>query len=539
MTDRTLGGEDRWVGKVVSVMDPKEQGRIQVRVFGRHDDEVKIPDNDLPWAIPVIPITQGASSKGRGKAPVGVVPGTVVEGRYIDADHSILRVEGSLASAGKTRPGRMIDGSYEIDPTDNDVAHGARGDDRNAGIGLKNLPATGQKGSSFSSISAGVGFAATRVTSLLSQIRRVDPNNLSGSIAGSVNGMYQILSINEFIGDTGVLDLASDAIKKVLATAAGLYGISAVVGAVNDMAGLTPNALIATNAALSALQAVARTGGTQGILEESLSGLFLAATLYDVATPGMNRGPLGQVANGLNVERIGAGLQGYTSRDLGPSAALVNTMAGIQNLQQVSQLQGLNTILPTIGAVSFASGLIVDLASDSLIDKVRTGLDSIDLGSGINSLMDDIKLGGLNLVLGAPLQSLAGIAGIVGQFLNPQTASLINTAISIVGTTVVAAPAIASLFDSASRLFALADMKKSSARIASEPLPPPEASAPTTTGSIAVTSASSSQPSKPTVGSVSVSDFEQQKAAAIQKAFDAPDPVTETSVQNEVLRRSR
>ena len=93
----------RWRGKVVNVMDPKKQGRFQVRVFGKQDDEALIPNRDLFWAIPKVPLTHGASLKGVGASPVGVVPGSIVEGYYADTDGTILICDGTLLSAGTTK----------------------------------------------------------------------------------------------------------------------------------------------------------------------------------------------------------------------------------------------------------------------------------------------------------------------------------------------------------------------------------------------------------------------------------------------------
>ena len=44
-----------WPGSVVSIADPNKTARVQVRVpaaYGSSDEEGRIPDSDLPWAIP-------------------------------------------------------------------------------------------------------------------------------------------------------------------------------------------------------------------------------------------------------------------------------------------------------------------------------------------------------------------------------------------------------------------------------------------------------------------------------------------------------
>lgn len=49
-----------WIGVVENRMDPLGLGRCQVRIFGWHDDgseesKLKIPVENLPWAMPLLP----------------------------------------------------------------------------------------------------------------------------------------------------------------------------------------------------------------------------------------------------------------------------------------------------------------------------------------------------------------------------------------------------------------------------------------------------------------------------------------------------
>jgi hypothetical protein len=55
-----------WVGVVENRMDPLGLGRCQVRIFGWHDDgsdsaEIKIPVENLPWAMPLLPLNHSNS----------------------------------------------------------------------------------------------------------------------------------------------------------------------------------------------------------------------------------------------------------------------------------------------------------------------------------------------------------------------------------------------------------------------------------------------------------------------------------------------
>jgi hypothetical protein len=86
-------------GKVVDRNDPKTLGRVRVRVFGLHpDDETLVPNDHLPWAMPIMPITS-AGVFGVGGMPVGVVEGSNVFGFFADgADAQIPFILGTIAT---------------------------------------------------------------------------------------------------------------------------------------------------------------------------------------------------------------------------------------------------------------------------------------------------------------------------------------------------------------------------------------------------------------------------------------------------------
>lgn len=73
-----------WIGCVENRKDPQKMGRCQVRIIGFHtDDKTLLPTDDLPWALPIQPITSAAIS-GIGSAPIGPVEGTWVVGWFLD-----------------------------------------------------------------------------------------------------------------------------------------------------------------------------------------------------------------------------------------------------------------------------------------------------------------------------------------------------------------------------------------------------------------------------------------------------------------------
>ena len=77
-----------WQGVVEDKMDPLYLGRCRVRILGYHtDDKTEIPTEDLPWAMPMQPITSAAMS-GVGTTPLGPVEGTWVVGFFRDGENA-------------------------------------------------------------------------------------------------------------------------------------------------------------------------------------------------------------------------------------------------------------------------------------------------------------------------------------------------------------------------------------------------------------------------------------------------------------------
>lgn len=101
-----------WQGVVEDINDPKEAGRVRVRVLGFHsektvlDEEVGegIPVNALPWAWPMTPI-DNAAMNGIGKSPTGIVEGTWVFGFARDGmQMQHLVIMGTLPGIPQEKP---------------------------------------------------------------------------------------------------------------------------------------------------------------------------------------------------------------------------------------------------------------------------------------------------------------------------------------------------------------------------------------------------------------------------------------------------
>ena len=91
------GDQTRWfTGRLVSLDDPQQLGRVRVRIYGIHTEDTEmIPDEDLPWAQVVVPVTQGGTA-GFGNN-LGIQVNALVFGMFLDGQNSQLPlVLGSL-----------------------------------------------------------------------------------------------------------------------------------------------------------------------------------------------------------------------------------------------------------------------------------------------------------------------------------------------------------------------------------------------------------------------------------------------------------
>lgn len=81
-----------FMGVVEDRNDPLKMGRCRVRIAAYHtSDKTVLPTADLPWAMPLLPITSAAVS-GIGQSPVGVVEGTWVLGFFLDGEDAQIPI---------------------------------------------------------------------------------------------------------------------------------------------------------------------------------------------------------------------------------------------------------------------------------------------------------------------------------------------------------------------------------------------------------------------------------------------------------------
>ena len=105
-----------YTGVVENRDDPLKIGRCQVRIVGLHtENKSLLPTDDLPWAVPVSPITS-ASMNGIGWTPVGPVNGTWVLVTFTDQDQQKPIMLGTIGGIPQSKSAEIA-----IEESDSDM----------------------------------------------------------------------------------------------------------------------------------------------------------------------------------------------------------------------------------------------------------------------------------------------------------------------------------------------------------------------------------------------------------------------------------
>ena len=114
-----FGKNVEWItGIVRDRADPQNRGRVRVQWFGYYSDEIEV--QDMPWCIPIQPITSGGIG-GIGAAPVGLMEGTMVLGTWLDGksqqNAAVLGVIGPIEGivAAGANPNATINSNGVLD----------------------------------------------------------------------------------------------------------------------------------------------------------------------------------------------------------------------------------------------------------------------------------------------------------------------------------------------------------------------------------------------------------------------------------------
>jgi hypothetical protein len=262
MADRNLGetGFSWWVGTVVDVMDPHQSGRVKVRVRGRHDDTTNIPDENLPWAMPVQPTTSAAVGR-MGTAPVGLVKGSRVIGFWADEDMQYPMVTGSLGKSGDAVDNQYEGGAPKIDTSVGSITSGAQGSATNYRSALNSSAASistyDTNGAPDSikntdgvtitkEVERGMRFAKNPTIGSVSpnnnctiqkMLRQVDPLGINSSLKCLPSGLNLLTAILDVAGSLAksIIDKMANAIRSALINLMRKLGIQNILTQLNAL----------------------------------------------------------------------------------------------------------------------------------------------------------------------------------------------------------------------------------------------------------------------------------------------------------------
>lgn len=334
MTDRNFGQTfSWWVADVVNVKDPDESGRVQVRVVGRHDDKQNIPDEDLPWAMPLQSVTSAAFRK-IGTAPVGMVKGTKVIGFWADADQQYPIIIGTFGKAGPLKPGTNTDGIPEIEfekgsmpaPAQNPGAEpfnaytslypsrvsiteidGGGGGTSNASFA--DIPKqTGVKGTEESKKKNKDPKKATTASvdrdsksDIIEVVKQADPQAASATLTNMLNNYTTVRGIMNLTSPGGIAQMLGGALTQGLQQLAGQLGIGPVLGPIigalnlqNSVGALAAG--LATGNLKTALTAVAASASRNLVgglnIDPNIKSAMFAATSAIMSQAALNNGKI-------------------------------------------------------------------------------------------------------------------------------------------------------------------------------------------------------------------------------------------------------
>lgn len=95
-----INQNNMFTAEVRNIKDPWKAGRVQIRIYGNHDNEQDVKDEHLPWATPIQPITSAATAKV-GIIPTGMVVGSRILGFFFDDAKQYPIIIGTYSRAAK------------------------------------------------------------------------------------------------------------------------------------------------------------------------------------------------------------------------------------------------------------------------------------------------------------------------------------------------------------------------------------------------------------------------------------------------------
>lgn len=452
MTERNFGESvQTWIGIVRNVMDPHQSGRVQVRVFGRHDDVANIPDEDLPWAQVIQPVTSAA--RGRmGTAPVGLVVGSRVVGIWLDRDNQYPLILGSVGRAGEPIAGQSEGGAPAINTdtgsipaaTQNSAAnpytslatsrisiadvdsgsYDIDGVTRTEGDVVTERVEEGMQFGTLPTTAAG----SESETDVLSLLRQVDPSSSISALPCLPAAATQIsLTIDLGSIAAGFIDMLTDAMTRAILNLMEQLGVNAVLAAIDSAAQALANfksafdaiqtggicsAPAALNSISAGTQALARTVANIERARSRISNASarsIGQTLEVTGDVILSRVPTALFRPATLVVTAPTGyVQEYYAYDVDPYPGYIRWVDAVGEGDPVFTLR--NGQPNYISAAQHTSYDVTRSLQSALASQIRTGsLNTSSLQSTLAQATGVAQVQALTRVLGSgnPLQILA------------------------------------------------------------------------------------------------------------------------------------
>ena len=291
-----------YVGVVESRNDPLRLGRCKVRVIGLHTYEKDVlPTEDLPWALPMQPVTSAGMS-GIGDAPIGPVEGTnvvVVFADYPDCQQPIMF--GVLGGIPQGNP-VLIDKLDSVPVIKDSITPGGRKIPTNLveATALQACPtgtatnpiitALGKQGTGNLDMNSVLGGALPASVATALDLNKINPNMSSnenggwgnmanvpmqlGSSFGGINNTYEAALLS-----TGSVQAAASVLVSAIASAGGtanlltsIVGTLASTGSLAQLLGSSPVAALGIRTPVTSL------GGTPTVSAGAATGAKIGST---------------------------------------------------------------------------------------------------------------------------------------------------------------------------------------------------------------------------------------------------------------------
>jgi hypothetical protein len=265
MTERNMGENFSWfIAEVVNVKDKYESGRVQIRVYGRHDDKTNIPDDDLLWAMVMQPVTSAAHGR-MGSSPVGLIKGSKVIGFWTDEDHQNAILIGSFAKVGEVKGETSVGNVPDIDTSVNGVPSTSQGSAQyhynatsslfkerlliaeiDAGLKLVNKIKNDfganptkevEKKMKEPKSPTTASVDKTDTADVLDQIKQVDPNGVSSTLPNMANGFSNIKNVMSLSSPMGLIGSLTKSITGAISSLSSSLGFGQLSSLLNS--GLT------------------------------------------------------------------------------------------------------------------------------------------------------------------------------------------------------------------------------------------------------------------------------------------------------------